>query len=139
MSAYATAHRQSPHPLRAVEGDGNAPRPVDNRQRCEPTGMVGEAKMLDAVIAVIADRVAEAVTSRLTTAVPDAGPEWLDSRGAAEYLALHRDTLRKLAAERAIPAVQDGPGCKLIFLRTDLDEWRRAGGRAAHLASAVAA
>ncbi len=95
--------------------------------------------MLDGLIAVIADRVAEEVTARLAGAVPEAAPEWLDSRGAAEYLGLHRDTLRKLAAERAIPAVQDGRGCKLFFLRTDVDEWRRAGGRAAHLASAIAA
>jgi hypothetical protein len=51
----------------------------------------------------------------------------------------YRDTLRKLAAERAIPAEQDGPGCKLFFLRTDLDERRRAGGKAAHLASSIAA
>jgi excisionase family DNA binding protein len=49
----------------------------------------------------------------------------LDARGAAEYLGVHRDTLRKLAAQRAIPTHQDGPGCKLYFRRDELDEWRR--------------
>ena len=39
---------------------------------------------------------------------------------------MHRDTLRKLAAERAIPSEQDGPGCKLYFRRSDLDAWRTA-------------
>ena len=65
-------------------------------------------------------------------------PEWLDSREAAEYLGLHRDTLRKLAAERAIPAEQEGPGCKLFFRRSALDEWRISGGRSVHLASTLA-
>jgi excisionase family DNA binding protein len=139
MSGYATAERQSHHPLRAIGGGGNPPRPVGHLHGSEAPGVVGETKMLDGLIAAIADRVAEAVTARLASSVPDVAPEWLDSRGADNYLGLHRDTLRKLAAERAIPAVQDGLGCKLFFLRTDLDEWRRAGGRAAHVASTVAA
>jgi hypothetical protein len=31
-----------------------------------------------------------------------------------------------------------GLACKLFFRRSDLDEWRRAGGRNAHLASVLA-
>jgi excisionase family DNA binding protein len=49
----------------------------------------------------------------------------MDAREAAAYLGVHRDTLRKLAAERAVPVHQDGPGCKLYFNRNELDEWRR--------------
>ncbi|MBV9838192.1 MAG: helix-turn-helix domain-containing protein [Solirubrobacterales bacterium] len=64
-------------------------------------------------------------------------PDWLDSRGAAEYLGVHRDTLRKLAGERAVPAHQEGPGCKLFFRRSDLDAWRRGGGRLVQPSSAV--
>lgn len=64
-------------------------------------------------------------------------PEWLDSRDAADYLGVHRDTLRKLAAERAIPAEQDRPDCKLFFRRSALDEWRLTGGRSAHLAGTL--
>jgi excisionase family DNA binding protein len=93
---------------------------------------------LDAVIDDIAERVASAVVAQLTANQDAEVGEWLDSCQAAEYLGLHRDTLRKLAAERAIPTHQDGPGCKLFFRRSDLDEWRRAGGRNAHLASVLA-
>ena len=53
--------------------------------------------------------------------------EWMDARAAAVYLGIHRDTLRKLAAERAVPVHQDGPGCKLYFRRDELDDWRRSG------------
>ena len=88
----------------------NAPSPSDG--------------VLDSLIGQIAERIASAVVAQLAAARPDDQDEWLDSRRAAEYLGVHRDTLRKLAAERAIPAEQDGRGCKLFFRRVDLDEWR---------------
>lgn len=88
--------------------------------------------MLDALLADLAERVAAAVVRQLKSTREDA-PEWLDSRSAAAYLGVHRDTLRKLAAGRTIPTHQDGPGCKLFFRRGDLDEWRRTGGRFAQL------
>jgi excisionase family DNA binding protein len=53
---------------------------------------------------------------------------WLTSREAAAYLGLTRAALHQLTAARAVPFEQDGPGCKLYFKRTELDEWRRAGG-----------
>jgi excisionase family DNA binding protein len=97
--------------------------------------VVGEGdRILEGLIAQLADRVTGAVLARLDApAASDA--EWLDSRHAADYLGLHRDTLRKLAAERAIPSEQDGPGCKLYFRRSDLDAWRSGGGRPRHLAT----
>jgi excisionase family DNA binding protein len=94
--------------------------------------------VLDAVIAELAERVAAAVVSRLGATQDQDAAEWLDSREAAAYLGVHRDTLRKLAAERAIATHQDGPGCKLFFRRSELDEWRRSGGRPAHLSTVVA-
>jgi excisionase family DNA binding protein len=78
-----------------------------------------------------------AVAAQLRPVQDNASAEWLDSRGAAEYLGFHRDTLRKLAAERAIPAHQEGPGCKLFFRRADLDEWRKNGGRAVQLCAVL--
>jgi excisionase family DNA binding protein len=93
--------------------------------------------VLDAVIADLAERVAAAVVSRLGATQEQVAAEWLDSREAAAYLGVHRDTLRKLAAERAIPTHQDGRGGKLFFRRSDLDEWRRSGGRPAHLSAVV--
>ncbi len=63
---------------------------------------------------------------------PANAPEdrWLDTREAAEYLGVHRDTVRKLAGERTIPFEQDGPNCKLYVRRSALDSWRANGGRA---------
>ncbi len=78
----------------------------------------------------MADRLAAAANA-LAAPRSSREDEWLDSRHAAEYLGIHRDTLRKLAAERAIPTEQDGPDCKLYFRRSDLDAWRRSGGEAA--------
>jgi excisionase family DNA binding protein len=108
-------------------------------------GILGRATdqegLSGAVVSQLVDRLAEriafALAERLSADDGD-GDDWLDSRHAAEYLGLHRDTLRKLAAERTIPSEQDGPGCKLYFRRSDLDAWRRCGGRPRHLASNLA-
>jgi excisionase family DNA binding protein len=123
MSAYATAR---------------SGRTISPLSIASPLGTRDKLPTLDAVIEDIVERVAAAVVSRLTADQDHDEREWLDSRDAAEYLGVHRDTLRKLAAERAIPSHQDGRGCKLFFKRSDLDDWRRAGGRNAHLASALA-
>lgn len=103
-----------------------------------PTALqtIGESGILDALIAQIADQVG-ARLSQQASASADSADEWLDSRHAAEYLGVHRDTLRKLAAERAIPSEQDGPGCKLYFRRSELDAWRHGGGRPRHLGLAA--
>jgi excisionase family DNA binding protein len=63
-------------------------------------------------------------TDRAHSGGPRPREQWFDARSAAEYLGMHRDTLRKLAAQRAIPTHQDGPRCKLYFRRDELDEWR---------------
>ena len=94
------------------------------------------SSLLDEFISELAER----VVARIALQAPDSADsvgEWLDSRHAAEYLGVHRDTLRKLAAEKAIPSEQDGPGCKLWFRRSDLDAWRLGGGRPRHLALAA--
>jgi len=79
----------------------------------------------------LADRVAERVSSRLSEQRNDLD-RWLTTREAAEYLAMHPDTLRKLAAARTISSVQDGPGCVRHFRLSDLDTWRESGGRSHH-------
>lgn len=132
MPAYATALRQSSSPT-PLAPTGSCARLFTERRDAS------QRLVVDDFITAIAERIADAVAARIVHGPGDVAPEWLDSRGAAEYLGLHPDTVRKLAAERAIPAEQDGPRCKLFFLRQDLDEWRRAGGRAAHLSSAIAA
>jgi excisionase family DNA binding protein len=65
--------------------------------------------------------------ARLEAPQANGGDESLDTRRAAEYLGIHRDSRRRLAAEGAIPAEQAGAGCKLFFRRSDLDVWRRGG------------
>lgn len=110
--------------------------PSATRGRSEDFGDIG-ATVIGQLVDRLADRLAAAVAERLVLHEQRAD-EWFDSLHAADYLGVHRDTLRKLAAERAIPSEQDGPGCKLYFRRSDLDAWRRSGGRPRHLATRVA-
>jgi excisionase family DNA binding protein len=84
--------------------------------------------VFDDLLAQLADLVADRITARLTSPRASQKDEWLDTRRAAEYLGIHRDSLRRLAAERAIPTEQAGAGCKLYFKRSDLDAWRCDGG-----------
>lgn len=82
----------------------------------------------------LAERLAPRIAARLAGPREDGGDRWMTTAQAAGYIGVHRDTVRKLAAARAIPAEQDAPGCKLYFRRVDLDRWREAGGRPAHRA-----
>jgi excisionase family DNA binding protein len=82
--------------------------------------------VLNELVAQLADLVAAKVAARLAAPQPEAVDEWLDTRDAAAYLGIHRDSVRRLAAERAIPSEQ-AAGCKLFFRRSDLDAWRRRG------------
>jgi excisionase family DNA binding protein len=144
MAAYATQQREL-----AARGHSSSSNRLDlaltqaisgqasSRTRGPADAAVAEPSILEQLLDHIADRLAVVITDRLV--VSDNRPdEWFDSRHAAEYLGVHRDTLRKLAAERAIPSEQDGPGCKLYFRRSDLDAWRNGGGRPRHLASTLA-
>lgn len=120
MQAYATAERPVPGALiRSLPS--KAPAPAD------AAGSASQA-LLNSLLGRLADLVVERLIER--TAVDPNQPkgEWLDTRAAADYLGVHRDTVRKLAAERSIPTHQDAPGCKLYFRHDELDEWRRTGG-----------
>jgi excisionase family DNA binding protein len=138
MSAYASSERVLAPPLSLVPRRGRA---ADARQdNTSSIGVAGDSdRALRGLLDEFVDRIADAIVARLTDAATEAEPCWLDSREAAEYLGLSRDTLRKLAAERSIPSEQDGPGCKLFFERSVLDEWRRTGGRAGQHPSVRAA
>jgi excisionase family DNA binding protein len=83
--------------------------------------------VLDDLLAQLADLVADRIAVRLAGPRASGKDEWLDTRRAAEYLGIHRDSLRRLAAERAIPTEQAATGCKLYFKRSDLDAWRCSG------------
>ena len=131
MAAYATRQLELASRSSRREGNGVDASTLDS---------IAESSLLDALIDQLARRLAErlaAATSRSQAGEPNGEDEWLDSRHAAAYLGVHRDTLRKLAAERAIPSEQDGPNCKLYFRRSDLDSWRQTGGRPRHLAKTL--
>lgn len=122
MSAYAT----SPELIHPV--------PSRNDGAINVAGPF-ETLVMESLLAQLADRLATAVVAQIRGG-SEVGDEWFDSRHAAEYLGVHKDTLRRLAAERAIPSEQAGPGCKLYFRRSDLDAWRHGGGRPSHLGAA---
>ena len=124
MSAYATSRNQ----LRALPGL--------TQQEGPATATAVELSVTESLVGQLADRVAATVVEGLS-GENDRGDDWFDSRHAADYLGVHRDTLRKLAAERSIPSEQDGPGCKLYFRRSDLDAWRSGGGAPRHPAATV--
>ncbi len=87
--------------------------------------------LIDQLVGHLADLVVDRLMERTAADVTDRVAEWLNARGAADYLGVHPDTLRKLAAQRAVPTHQDGPRCKLYFRRDELDEWRRSTKSAA--------
>lgn len=68
---------------------------------------------LDSLLVQFADLVAERLAERLA-GPPQGADEWFDTRGAAEYLGVHRDTIRRLAAERAVPSEQEGSGLQAL-------------------------
>jgi excisionase family DNA binding protein len=134
MAAYATYQRE----LLARD-----PQPIQPRSRLRLAPPAGsddlseiDLSIIDQLVDRLAQRVAALVIERVS-ATDAPSDEWFDSRHAADYLGVHLDTLRKLASERAIPSEHDGPGCKLYFKRSDLDAWRRSGGRSRHIASLV--
>ncbi len=131
MQAYATSERL---PL------GDQLRTFDRTVASTATTAAGSDRVLiDQILGRLADLVVDRLMERSDVQNSGHVSAWLDARAAAEYLGVHRDTLRKLAAQRAIPTHQDGPGCKLYFRRDELDEWRRTTrpGRAASALRAV--
>ena len=128
MQAYASAESLP------RTGRTSQPRPVD-----VALASTNDASLIDQLLGQLADLVAERLLEHASEVATDQSVQWLDARGAADYLGVHPDTVRKLAASRALPAHQDGPRCKLYFRRTELDDWRLAGkaarGRMPHLRS----
>ena len=84
-------------------------------------------------VAALSDGTVVALALRLAphlhqpTAPAESGG-WLDFDGALAHLGMKRGTLYKLTSSGTIPFHQDGPGCKLWFRRSELDEWRLTRG-----------
>jgi len=119
MQAYAATARLGSS-TRPPSSDPPTTRAIPRESPRRPDGA-----LIDELLGRLADLVVDRLVERSDTSTQPAD-DWMDAREAAAYLGVHRDTLRKLAAERTVPVHQDGPGCKLYFNRDELDEWRRA-------------
>jgi excisionase family DNA binding protein len=117
MQGYSIAEKALSPQLHLVERDPAVIGPASSHSNT----------VVDQLLMHLADLVAERVAARLVAPPQASGVEWLDTRRAAEYLGIGRDSLRRLAAERSIPTEQAGAGCKLYFRRSDLDTWRCSG------------
>src|SRR5579875_198672 len=120
MQAYASAARLfSEAELRTAD------RAAPGFPACENQGSLDIAT-LDGLLGRLADLVVDRLLERASAPDDEHRRDLMDARAAADYLGIHRDILRKLVAERAVPVHQDGPGCKLYFRRDELDQWRRS-------------
>jgi hypothetical protein len=105
MSAYAST-RQQPGALH-LESIQNYPvregaRAIDRNSRLA-VAAAAPHELAGSVVDEIVDQLAERIAAALADTLAGGGSlaesdEWLDSRHAADYLGVHRDTLRKLAA-----------------------------------------
>lgn len=121
MQSYVTAERLTlGGQLPSLQPFGSASTPQ------AATSATPDSPLIDQLLGRLADLIVDRLMARTGTEAEQPPDEWMDARAAAVYLGIHRDTLRKLAAERAVPVHQDGPGCKLYFRRDELDCWRRA-------------
>lgn len=118
MQAYATAEMAPAAELRLLDRRSTSSAGATGRPESGPL-------VLDELLGQLADLVADKLAARLAGPQVDCADKWLDTRRAADYLGIHRDSLRRLAAAKEIPSEQSGAGCKLFFRRLDLDEWRR--------------
>jgi excisionase family DNA binding protein len=115
MQAYATAETGLSPQLRLV---GSSPTAAAAPVADHATDV------LDHLLGQLAELVADRVAARLGEPQRERADEWLDTRRAADYLGISRDSVRRLAAEGSIATEQAGVACKLFFRRSDLDAWR---------------
>jgi excisionase family DNA binding protein len=74
-------------------------------------------------IEVIVEMTVERVRAELGDRGDEAWPEWMSVPTAARYLDISEERLRKLIGRRQVPFYQEGPGCRISFCRSELDEW----------------
>src|SRR5689334_21519237 len=98
MQAYATSERL---PL------GDQLRTLDRRSvHTAATAIDSDRALIDQILGRLADLVVDRLMEHTNAHSSHQASAWLDARAAADYLGVHRDTLRKLAAQRAIPTHQ---------------------------------
>lgn len=100
-------------------------RLVNNSSLTAAAPAIGQGHdVIDGLLTQLVELVAERVAAQLAAPQRERKDEWLDTRRAADYLGVGRDSVRRLAAAGSIPTEQAGVGCKLYFRRSALDEWR---------------
>jgi excisionase family DNA binding protein len=70
--------------------------------------------LTDDALAIIAAAISPTDTAR---------QEWLNVDSAAAYMDVSAERVRKLIARRAIAYSQEGPGCRVLLNRRDLDAY----------------
>jgi hypothetical protein len=81
----------------------------------------------------LAEQIAERVAQRLADRAPTAAPvvaEWLDTKGAAEYLGLAPITLELMRTQRRGPTFHKPTRSVVRYRRSELDTWLAGGGKA---------
>ena len=71
----------------------------------------------------LVERIADLVLARLNEE-RESGSPWMDVSGAAAYLGVPVERIRKLIAGRRIPFHQERPGSRISFHRAELDDWQ---------------
>ena len=69
------------------------------------------------------DEALAAITASRSAELPESWPEWMGVETAARYLDVTVERVRKLKERGRLPCYQEGPGCRVFFRRSELDEW----------------
>ena len=83
----------------------------------------------DDALDALAERLAPRLESRFGQGPgAKAGADrWMTTAEAAAYVGMSTNGIHKLTSARQVPFVQDAPGCRCYFRRSELDAWRQNG------------
>ena len=77
----------------------------------------------EALVERIAEHAAAMALARLQAGEAANGwPEWMSVETASRYLDVSEERVRKLKDRGELPCYQEGPGCRVFFRRSELDE-----------------
>jgi excisionase family DNA binding protein len=71
----------------------------------------------------LSDGALSAIAAALPRDEQSCWPEWMNVETVARYLDVSPERIRKLKARREIPFHQEGPGCRVLFRRAEIDNW----------------
>ena len=97
----------------------------------EPLTLVIPSELIERIAERAAELVRQGEPRRDPRGRANSGgwPEWLSVETAAAYLDVSPERVRKLQARGELPFYQEGPGCRVLFRRLELDEamsrWRQ--------------